>query len=1344
MGQPALKGATGMGAGEANDLQGRGDAASRPAGAPDSPYSIEKAMRYLSRTLLDQLAGHPDRELPWIVRIEGTMVMADVSGFTALSERLAAGGREGAEQLTDIINSFFGDLLEIAERHGGDTLTFGGDAVLLLFSGEDHAPRAVAASLEILASLEGLAGCRAGRHRIELGMSMGAHSAKFLFVASGSENRAHLLSTGPDAQRVAVAESAAHTGDLVITGATKELLGSDAVVEREAPDLWRVCSLVDDGLTSTPAPGYNREARFDPGSVMPYLPPLLADAVRSGVTPPALGGEHRKVTVAFAHVSGVNELLAEPGASEALRELHAYLAGTFELLERSGGTLVSSDIDVDGFKLVFAFGAPVAREHDADSAARFALEMQGFVSESGLSLEHRLGLHRANVYAGDVGSATRRQYTVMGDGVNLAARLMAHASPGTIVVSHELASMLDERFRCDDLDTIQVKGRDEPVGICRLMGETQGRDAVGTGTGGLPLVGRDRELRLINGAIGRQGRDGVRAVLVTGEPGIGKSRLMAEGVDRACEVGWRVLQSTCYEHMTTTPFGVWLPLLEQLFEFDTQSDADLRGQTMLARVDSLAPELIEHAPLLGPVLGVALPDSPVTRALDPTSKRRLLLRLVVTLLERAAALEPMAVAIEDVHWADESSLDLLNAMASTMLKARPVLLLLSTRPAGAERLCLPPELTIRIELAALPQSAATQLVEGATGMPNIPQALAKLLYQKSSGNPLFLEEVVRSLGRSGVLEELAKASNVAAAETISHLDFPDRVQTLLMARIDGLDTPAREIVRHAAVIGQVFDMDALTALDPLAGTKVTSIPTEIGRLERLGLVTSLPGDGAKYRFRHALVQEVAYGSLRFDRRRRLHHQLAAYLEARLGAAEDTRLDEVTHHYRRSGDRPKTFHYAVRSAVRARNIYATREAIDYYRLAFDSEASRSADAAGVRSVLLEQVGDGFQLMGCHRDAIRAYQDALQRWKRIQDRAPAMASLSELLPDIARGQERHPTLCHKIAICYERESRRYDRADHWVAQALACLPAKHSSLPAHVYSTQGIIRMRRGKYHAAIRSCERAAARARDTNDDPELAWALHTLSACYAALGYLETAITLQHRCVLLLQEIGDLRRLAAAYGNLANHHMRMGEVEQALSYNQDALAIETRIGSTDGAAMTTANIGEIEVMLGHFEEAIGHLEVALETSSSTGSDGMSGFTLLNLSRAYAGTGNLPRARATVDESVDLLARAGIPGTLAEALIQQAEITRLEGHPEDALTLCAHALRNLSRIGERMTRIGGLRVKGEALADMGRRAEALRVLDESVSLAREVGASLELAHSVAAREALEARIATAAG
>ncbi len=200
--------------------------------------SLAAAITYVPRTLLDELARHPDRPLPWLAEIDGTMVMGDISGFTAMSEQLARAGREGAEQLTDIINSFFSTMLDIAVSYGGDTLTFGGDAILLFFQGADHARRAAVSSLDMLAATHSLDPYKVGRKRIKLGMSMGAHSGRFIFVAAGSQSRAQFLALGPDTVRTASAEAAASSGELAATPELLAALGDDS--QRRSARRWNV------------------------------------------------------------------------------------------------------------------------------------------------------------------------------------------------------------------------------------------------------------------------------------------------------------------------------------------------------------------------------------------------------------------------------------------------------------------------------------------------------------------------------------------------------------------------------------------------------------------------------------------------------------------------------------------------------------------------------------------------------------------------------------------------------------------------------------------------------------------------------------------------------------------------------------------------------------------------------------------------------------------------------------------------------------------------------------------------------------------------------------------------
>ena len=1298
---------------------------------------------YLPRALLSELAAHPDRSVPWAASIDGTLVMADISGFTALSERLAAAGREGAERLTDIINSFFSTMLDIANAHGGDALTFGGDAVLVLFCGEGHAARAVHAGLAMLEATDAVPTVRVGGGRVKLGMSMGAHTGRFPFVACGTQIRAQFIAIGPEPSRTATAEAVAERGQLVVTHSTLVQLGEGADVRPIAGGMWHVCSTgrslapwEDSGAVDHPTA--NADA---------FVPSFVTEALSDHEAAISLEGEHRTVTVVFINVTNVDTLIRRAGHEGAMEELQTYVSHVLDSADRHGGYVVSNDIATDGFKLIVAFGVPVAREHDAQNAARFSLAVDRLLKEAALNLTHKMGLHRASVYAGDVGSKGRRQYTIMGDGVNLAARIMARAECGTILSSGELVSRLGPSFCCTDLGSVTVKGKTAPIPICQL--EAEDAESSHTLERESPFVGRDAEMRRLWEAIELADAGEGQLVLLSGEAGIGKSRVLEEFLRRAAADGRRVIAGRCYEHMSGTPFSPWRPILSRVLKLDSCADGAARGKTLRERFDALLPYLADYAPLLGPLLDADISETKATASMTPEGRLREIFRLVVSVLRAEAKRSEIVISIEDVHWADESSRELLQDVAQDALEGMPILLVVTARPDHMPHFEVEDHRTTSVELSALPSEAAAQIVEHASGYKCVPEHVAQLLVEKTAGNPFFLEEMVRSVSDSGLLDRLRDSSSVAASRELAGFEFPDQVETLIMSRIDTLDRSLKDALRSAAVIGQVFDDATLSMLRGSDDSDQTA--HDAARLEDLDLFIADRSDCAQertYRFRHALVQEVAYASLRFDRRRDMHHQVACYLEKRWNSDVDPHVDEITRHYSMSGDLAKTREFAVLAADRARRMYAHRESIDYCLLALHAERRRSTDAVLAKSGLAERIGDGYQIIGRHKEAIASYRAALERWSRIERRLTQPGHSGHSVPlavpeDSRILAQRYAVICHKMAMCYERQARRYDLADRWVSEGLEHLPRGSGSLRAWMYTTRGISLRRQGLLADALAWSKRAVVCARRAKDDSGLAWALNQVSVLYSDAGNTRKGVETQREAVTILERIGELERLTIAYTNLAYCLMQRGDLAEARAANERALELETRLGWTDRITVSHTNIGEIEVVLGHYEEAIDHLVLALEAATRANSHALAGFILANLSRAHAGLGDLDTAKECIDRSIVLLKRAGARSVLAEAKVQAASVTRRQGKTSAAITMAEQAREELMRRGNKIACVRAIRVKARAEADLGHYEVALEHINDSVKLAHEVGAAAELMLSqrVQARLVDRARLAT---
>ncbi|MGZ8734906.1 MAG: adenylate/guanylate cyclase domain-containing protein, partial [Acidimicrobiia bacterium] len=433
---------------------------------------------YLPRLVLDW--AHDEPEARW-KSIDGTFVFADLSGFTKMSERLARLGRLGAEEVTESIGTCFAELLEIVYDDGGGLVKFGGDALFLLFSGDDHVVRAARSAAGMRSRLRTAGKFVTPAGNVTLRMSVGVHTDTFhCFLVGGSSRE--LIVVGQAASTVVAMEGAATAGRIVLSQETAAAL----------PDRSR-------GAPFGPGVLLARAPTGAPPASLHPIPPLdgidLGAYVPTEVRAHAIGGgqepEHHTVTVAFVHFDGVDGFLTREGPERTADALEELVTTVGDACEQHGVALLATDVDGDGGKLMLASGAPRALGQPEERMLAAALR----IVDAGTELPVRIGVHRGAVFAGDVGPPYRRTYTVMGDTVNLAARLMGAAKPGQIVTTAEVLDR-SPTFGAETLPPMRVKGKREPVHAFTVIGARRARaGAVAGGGHQLPFVGRDAELR---------------------------------------------------------------------------------------------------------------------------------------------------------------------------------------------------------------------------------------------------------------------------------------------------------------------------------------------------------------------------------------------------------------------------------------------------------------------------------------------------------------------------------------------------------------------------------------------------------------------------------------------------------------------------------------------------------------------------------------------------------------------------------------------------------------------------------------------------------------------------------
>ena len=1186
--------------------------------------------------------------------VDGTLVFVDVSGFTQLSERLARVGRLGAEELTDTIDRCFSALLEVAYAAGGTLLKFGGDALLLLFTGEDHAARGCRAAVGMRAALDEVGDLRTSAGNVRLRMSVGVHRDTVHFFLVGDTHR-ELIVTGPAASETVAAEGAADSGEIVVSSCTAEVLPPDLLgPERGAGYLLLGAPEAADEATD-PASGHTD------ADLLSAIPVALRDHVLAD----RHDAEHRRVTVAFLRFSGTDGRITADGPDATAQALHALVCEVQRAVDRHAVSFLATDIDADGGKIVLTAGAPSSGGNDEE---RMLVALRD-LTVVGLPFSLRVGVHAGHVFAGDIGPHYRRTYTVMGDAVNLAARVMGRAEPGQIVATAETLAASRTTFDTTDLEPFQVKGKSDPVEAA-IVGPSLGvrtseRDAE------LPFIGREEELAAFDGVM-EAARDGSgRLVELTGEAGIGKSRLLAAFRTRADGAALHHLE--CELHRATTPYGTIRKLLREVLDVPADADDTEAGERLLATLRAELPDLVEWAPLLAIALGTELPATESTANLD---ERFIRPRLHETMLELLSWCwrGPVLVTVEDAQWLDEASADALRAIAGKLAE-RPWVLCVARRehdPATPEET---PCLTLALE--PLDPDATVALASAATdASPLAPHDMAALV-ERSGGNPLFLQELVAAVREAGGVEAL-----------------PDSVGSLVTARIDRLPPLQRGALREVSVLGFSFPRDLAAAV------LTDGDPSELDQLTDF-----LVDEGASVRFRHAIIREVAYEGLPYRRRRQLH-AVAGDTIADTGGDQP---ELLSFHYHLAGRCQEAWDASCTAGDRAATVYANVDAARFYERALESagrlgrlepaEVARVAEALGDAR---QRLGDVAKAGDAYREAARAVRDDPVAWAGLQlKQARVKAQLKRYSPALAT---------------ITRALRQLEGVDGETARAQR----------AQLMVWYGHFREEQGRHSDAIQWSQRAIEEASAVEEFDALAHAYRLLDWAHVERGEPELAVH-SSQAIELYEELGDLPSLASTLNNVGGIMYWQGDWVGALHHYERASELDEQTGDVLGAAVGRNNIAEILADQGRWDEAEELFRAAERVFRAAGIRSVLAFAKANLGRTAARAGRHVDARQLLEEAREISLEIGAQTLLAEVEARLAELEVLRGQPEQALAAAERTLeRNETEDG--VAAQGPLlhRVRGYALAQQGQLAAAREALARSLSAAQQRDADYERA------------------
>jgi class 3 adenylate cyclase/predicted ATPase len=1291
-------------------------------------------MPYLPRNLIRNELAHL-KQPPALAGgefLHGTLLFSDVSGFTAMSEKLSTLGREGAEQVTDIINRYFSAMLTIIFAHGGDVFKFGGDALLVFFSdvGMPGSVAALQAAWRMQEAMAEFAEVKTSLGTFPLRMKIGLNAGPIFTARLGTATDRQFLVTGKTVNATAHAESLSTAG---------QILANQAVYRQAAAEVPPDCFTPgpEDHVLLTRFP----QASFDPHPSGPFpivtrLPDLLTALDRltpylpAGLLPRLMGaplemksdGEHRLVSVLFANFHDASALIERLGPERPLeiaQQINQYFIGAQAAIMRYEGVINKIDLYDHGDKIMAVFGAPIAHEDDAERATRAALDMQAAEENAGLMFTSQsMGVNTGVVFAGHVGSSSRREYTVMGDAVNLSARLMSAAPQGELLLSESIQRKAAPYFELASRGTVKVKGKAQPVPIFAITGRRAQPEPV-RGIRGLhsPLVGRAREEQIMRDiALGlRDGRGSILSVI--GEAGLGKSRLVNElrasaaASDNPLNFTW--LESHCLSYTQNISYSAFIEVMRgALSIFVTDSDAE-RWSKLRHKLDELLPAeaAADILPYLAHFLSLPLEGSLAERVayLEGEALQRQVIRAVAVFMERLAQQKPLVLMFDDLHWADSASLALLERLLSLPDRA-PLLVGLLYRPdrvhgcwaLGQTAARNYPHRYTEITLKPLNVAAGEdqQLVKNLLSIDAVPDTLGQLI-ARAEGNPFYIEEIIRTLIDAGAIVQRDGRWHIAA--DLGPAAVPDSLQGIIMARIDRLLDEARRALQLASVVGRTFRYVALNWLSTAAS--LSHLDSDLADLQRAELVreqTRLPD--LEYGFAQAMFRDVAYESL-LVRDRRVYHRLVGQQLEELypGSQRDDVLELLAHHYALSDDQGKALTYLIKAGDKTRLAYANKEAINFYKQAGPLAEERGTDED--KAVIATGLGDVCYHIGEYDEALARFRQALR----------------------FRSDPRQQADLHRRIGAVHEKRGEYAPALASVESGVALLSPDHTQTVemARLLTLQCRIGNKQGKFEEGIRVGQQALAIIEDTSNYQEIAQAHNELGNTFVNFSQPEQGIKHFERGMSYLERIGNEHDASKIYNNLAIIYYQT-DLSRSAEYFERSLKTMQRLGDTQAESTILQNLGIIQYARGDYHKAIEYYQRSLAMKERLGDNLGIADCHINLGEAYRSLDQTAEAIIHLEIGLTVAKQIGANQAEAECYRQLAQCYSETNQPERALQICQESLARAKEINDRKEEGIIERVMGNAYRRLNDLEAAVLHLANSAAILRELSQEYDLA------------------
>ncbi|MBL4681563.1 MAG: AAA family ATPase [Pseudomonadales bacterium] len=844
---------------------------------PTQKRKVDVYAGFLPELIIEKVSEGTLADTAGLEQFDCAVMFADISGFTPLAESFAAEGAKGAEKLTDTLNAYFSHLVGIIQTHGGDVVKFAGDAVLALWkdsgSAEDLAYASWRAAQCGLAIQEALKDYRAGNVSLSLRIAIGAGSVNIIHVG-GVYSRWEFLVAGKPLEQVGTVSDSIEPGYVGVSAEAWKYMQAYTIANPEgeeiAPDILRLDKIANlDRRKNRP----DIQLREEQASLLrPYLPAAVTHRLDANLD--AYLGELRRLTILFVNLPDIDYQTPVETAQEIMIALQ-------ESCYKYEGSINKLSVDDKGVSLLAALGLPpLAHEDDPDRGIKAAITMNDRLKK--LGIRSSIGVSSGRVYCGVVGSAERREYTIMGDSVNLAARLMQNAEDGVLCDKTSFSRAAGD-VSFSEAKFIKLKGKvnlEEVYQVIDLNNNQQASAQSRSQMDAFPIIGRQQERDLLKTKLNNLLENSEESIVfIEAEAGYGKSRLKEDFIQSLENKSLSFIQASADAIDCSTPYFVVRELLFDCFGFDANTDVvEFRNAVTDLMKGSKNYNLL---PLLSSIIPIEIDEVEFTLQLLGEVRATRTARIVVDIIKRSKKYKHMVMVIDDVHWLDSASWNVLMTMSREI---GPLMLLLVTRPVPEptkEMLTLQGRHNSSIiQMDRMPPEDIIRLVCSRLGVDNLPDPVSELILSRADGHPYFSEEMAYAL-RDNKIVEIKGGQCILKSEgdtLFSNVDIPESIEGVITSRIDRLSAAEALTIKVASVIGRSFSLNLLHKVHPVS-QNIEVLRRELNECSRLQLTPEdTHGNDPGYIFKHKITQEVSYGLLLHDQSKQLHAQLAVLFE----------------------------------------------------------------------------------------------------------------------------------------------------------------------------------------------------------------------------------------------------------------------------------------------------------------------------------------------------------------------------------------------------------------------------------------------------------------------------------